>query len=323
MRSFRRAANCAGVSTRTRGAASSSARGKPSRRRQMVASAGAFCAVSANSGATAAGTVEEQLHRRRTPEQFRGDGGPLIRHAQRGHRPHPLAHDPQALPTGGEDPQPRAGAQQRRQERRAGEQHAARSCPARAGPAWIPGGRSATPSPTALPPPRRRVVRASSCGTRSGSDSGAELHLPDPVREVRHQAGGHLQRQPGLATAAGAGECHQALPRPGLDAGGRATGAGPSPPHRGRRVVSCAGRLEKTAPGAFSGPNAVGRPGAMSWKTRSGSRMPRSRCGPRSLRAAPSGNASSTSAVRHRREQDLPPMGSRQQPATAVERAPK
>ena len=101
-RSSRRAAICSTGIVRSRAAASSIASGRPSSRRQISATAG----CRSEAGRDRAGAIEEQL-----------DRGIV---AERRDRDEVLARDRQRLAAGRDDPQARAGAEQRVGQRRGG-----------------------------------------------------------------------------------------------------------------------------------------------------------------------------------------------------------
>ena len=67
-----RASSADGERTLTRAAASSMASGRPSRRRQIAATAWAFCSVTAKSGLTACARADEEAHRGRCVDGSRG-----------------------------------------------------------------------------------------------------------------------------------------------------------------------------------------------------------------------------------------------------------
>ena len=188
-RSPRRAASCSGVSTRTRAAASSMARGMPSRRRQTSATAGAFAFVISNSGCTVRARSRKRRpasHRSRArgvrPPRQAGAGqgrgrarrSPRRGRAARGWWPAPA-------PPGSRGARRRPGRRQPRAR--------ARSCPAGAGPSWCAGTRPGG-LPGAGPAPRRRAQRGQGGdGHQRGVCQGGQVDEPDTVRVARRREG--------------------------------------------------------------------------------------------------------------------------------------
>ena len=108
---------------RTRAAASSMARGIPSRRWQMAATAGALSLVMAKFGRAARA---RSLNRRTASEASRDpmSTGPCSSgHGEAGHTPDDLAGYPQRLSGGGQHGQAPATAHQRLRQRRGGGEH--------------------------------------------------------------------------------------------------------------------------------------------------------------------------------------------------------
>ena len=89
----------------TRAAASSMARGSPSRRRQIAATAAAFSSVSAKSGTTACGPLTKRRDRRHAGELSQRQRCVGRRQGQRRHRELALGAQLQRLPAGGQDRQ--------------------------------------------------------------------------------------------------------------------------------------------------------------------------------------------------------------------------
>ena len=112
-RRSRRASIACGGSSRIRAAASSIASGRPSRRWQISATAGAFSSVTAKSGADRGGALDEQRDRRVLRERLdrqRLVGPRRSRQRERRHRELVLAAQVQRRPAGHQDLQVGHGA---------------------------------------------------------------------------------------------------------------------------------------------------------------------------------------------------------------------
>ncbi len=234
------ARRAAGGSTPTRAAASSIARGRPSRRAQTSATSSPFRSVRAKSGRTA----RARATKRRTASDCASAGaaprrGP--RQGQRGHQEAVLPGDAQRRPAGGHHPQVRTGPQQARHLPRqvreevlrvVQQQHPGR--PPQAPPQAFAGGRAG----------RVRAGQPQCAGHRRQGMSRLghrrQGHQPDTPGEVLRQAGGEGQRQARLAHPRRAQEGQQAhLRAQQLPAGGRQL---PLPPHQRREGHGQGGR---------------------------------------------------------------------------------
>ena len=189
----------------TRAAASSIASGRPSRRAQISAIAGALSAVRAKSGCTACA--------RSTKRRDRLGRVDVSTQRERRHREDALAAHPERRPAGDQHVRPRAVGQQLGQHRRGGDAPA-RSCRAPASAACRRRcACDATRQRPAIALPQAECW-ATAARTRSGSRTAASGTKPTPSAKSVPQLAGNVERQAGLADAAGAGQRQQPRLRP-------------------------------------------------------------------------------------------------------------
>ena len=196
---------------RMRAAASSSASGMPSSRRQICATAAAFSVGQREAGLAAPRPLDEQPHRLGLrPALAIGGSRPAAGQRQGRHPPDDLAGDAAALrgwwPACAAAGRPASSVVGQRRRRRP---PGARSCPA---PAAAAAARRASASVASSGCPgcsRTPSARGHRLRHQRRVGQRGQLHQPDPLREARRQVGGHLQRQAGLADAAGARQGHQ------------------------------------------------------------------------------------------------------------------
>ena len=278
----------AGVSTLVRVAASSMARGRPSRRAQISATTGALAAVRANrelaaaarsrNSRTAASASRSARSRGSRSRSGTGSGGTAY------------SCSPRSDSTTWEVAITRS--------RGAAESSSSRTGPASATCSKLSTTHSSsrsrrcslTPSRTGRSPasgtPR---ALASAAGTRAGSVTGARStnQAPSPNRGSSSSATARASRD---------------LPDPpgpvrvSSRVWSRSRSTSAISDSRPTNELSWTGRLPGRASRVRGGGNSSGRPSPASWWRRSGSARPRSRCGPRSRRVAPSGRACSTRA---------------------------
>ena len=202
------ASRACGLNTRTRMAANSMARGRPSRRTHISATASAFPSSSAKSGRTAAARCANSStglasldHR----QALAPHGQP-----QRRHREQPFSTQAQGFPAGGQHLQPGAARQElghlrgrRQQVLEVVQQHKHLLAPqvalqrlqqGVAVAADLPNSQRRADGP-------RHLRRLAQC---------RQVHEEHPVLETACQPGGRLQREPRLARAGGAGQRQQA-----------------------------------------------------------------------------------------------------------------
>ena len=239
--------------------------------------------------------------------------------AQGGHAPGGLPGDAQQLAAGGQHPHPGAAAEQGVRQAGSGLEQVLAVVQQEQEPA---GGAGAPPTLAAAggpgrPPPRRPRRR----GRRRA-----------PAR--RRPAGPARRTTPrrGSASMASAAACkaRRVLPLPPGPVrvtrrvrapAGAATAA--SSRSRPTKLVSCRGRLLGRASRVRRGGNSSGRPGAVSWNTRSGRCRSFSRCSPRSSSPARAGRASRTRTAAAWESTTCPPWAVAIEPRAAVQRGPE
>ena len=184
-----------------RAAASSSASGSPSSRRQISRTCGALSSSRANSGSRARARSTEHRHRAVTLELDAERARRGIRHLERAHREQPLGGQARRLAARDHHGELRARREQLGDQRRR-PRPAARSCRARA----ASGGRRGTSArrpPTARP--HRPAPRAPARSRRRarGLEDGGERDEACTIGEVGGQARWPPRSPSGLADAAG------------------------------------------------------------------------------------------------------------------------
>ena len=243
-RSPRRPSRVAGGSSRTRAAASSMASGSPSSRRQISATTAALRVVQGEAGGDGGGALGEELLRRRL--------------GQRREQVLPLGPQPHRLPAGRHHDGGRDRLQERRDVRAGGHhllevvQHEQRRFVAERRPHDVEGLDAGLP------------MGAEGVGDRAEHERGvgdrAQRHEDHPAGERLGHRPGRLDREPGLADAAGADHGDQPRPR-------RRSAARPA--RRRRRPCPAARPWERAAPagGAASAAagSCVGSPAMSSW----------------------------------------------------------
>ena len=263
-----RAGSPAGGSSLTRAAASSIASGRPSSRAQISATAGAFSSVSAKSGSHRPRALDEQRAPPRTAtalESAAARSGRAAPAAAPAYSCSPV--DAQRRAAG----RPALQAWRRRAsssaDQRRGRQRPARSCRAPAAPAGRAGGRCSRSQRRGSPGSRTPSACAIAGGHQvAGRRSAPRATKKTPSRKSSEQLGGDLQRQAGLAGAAGAGQRQQRASR--SRSSSRTSASSRSRPTK--RGQPAAGRLlGRRRACAAAGSRPAGR-AITSWKTRSG-----------------------------------------------------
>ena len=163
---------------------------------------------------------------------------------------------------------------------------------------------------------RTPTAWATAWGTRAGSARAASSTSHTPSGYCLQGVGRGLEGQAGLARPPGAGQGQQPL---GAQQGRHL----PQLRSRPTKLVSCRGRLWGSASSVRRGGKSPGRPGAVSWNTRSGRCRSFSRYSPRSSSPAPRRQGVPHQVDRGLGEHHLPPVGRGRQPGAAVQRRPE
>ncbi len=286
----------------------------PSRRRQTSATARAFPVVERELRPARSGPFHEESHRVGRCHDRRGAGRRLGRHRQGAQPPHLLAGDARA-PRGSSPGSARRGhdAARRRRGRRAGSSRCSQLSSTRS-MCFVREEVEDALSPGHAGPVDGAERRGDDVDHRLGVVRRRELAEPRAVLQLRHQLGGHLEREARLADAADADDRHHPVL---LEEGSRSPRRSCSRP---TKLVSCTGRFDACASSERIGGNSVPRPGATSWNTRSGRVRSRRRCSPRSTQIDVGGEHVTRELLGRVRDEHLAAVRDRHQPRRPVDR---
>ena len=306
-----RASSACGGSSFDRAAASSIASGRPSRRTQISATAGAFAFVTVEVGLDGAGPFDEErdrvvLRERRGSGRCAGSGrasGGTGNSCSAERWSGAAAGDEQLQPGAAASSSATCGAASSRCSKLS--RTSSSRCSAR-----MPLRLSASgTAPLSREPERLRDRRQHELGVGERRERDEEHAL----RELLDELGRGLEREPGLARAARPGQRQQAhvlAPEP-LDDRGQL------PRSRPISGVGWTGRFVGRFSSVRSGGNSLRSPSITSCESRCGRSRSLSRCSPRSRSATPVGELGLDQLARRLRDQHLPAVAGRADPRRA------